>query len=152
MYGCAALTLHLAHFTLNPKSTYSCPSTEPEASEMVPLGVLLALLLQLTLQSLVHSVLQLSEQLSLQDEHPELVLLFSQLLLQAEHVVLVLLPSQLLLQPLHSDGSGSFVHELSRGVDVSKAMPNMGSAFSDASLKNSLRDWSLFMFCNHLFF
>lgn len=109
--------------TLNPRSTYSCPSTEPEASEMVSLGVLLALLLQLTLQSLVHSVLQLSEQLSLQDEHVELVLL----------------PSQLLLQPLHSDGSGSFVHELSRGVDVSKAMPNMGSAFSDASLKNSLR-------------
>ena len=106
---------------------------------MVSFGVLLALLLQLTLQSLVHSVLQPSEQLSLQDKHPELVLVFSQLLLHDEHVVLVLLPTQLLLQPLHPDGSGSLVHDSNMGVEASNAMPNMGSAFSDAALKNSLR-------------
>ncbi|MBQ6729863.1 MAG: hypothetical protein IJQ83_07010 [Bacteroidales bacterium] len=99
---------------------------------------LLALLLQLLLQSLVHSVLHPEEQLSLQDGHPELVLLFSQLLLQEEQVELVLLPSQLLLQPLHPEGSGSFVQEFNMGVEASIAIPNMGSAFSDASLKNSL--------------
>lgn len=128
--------------TLKPKSTYSCPSTEPDASEMVSFEVLLALLLQLTLQSLVHPESQPEEQLS----HPELVLLFWQLLLHDEHPELVLLPSQLLLHPLHSDGSGSFVHELSMGVEASNAIPKMGRAFSEASLKNSLRDCSL-LFC-----
>lgn len=135
---------------------------------MVSFVELLALLLQLTLQSLVHSVLQLSEQLSLQDEHPELVLLFSQLLLQDGHpelvllfsqlllqeeqVELVLLPSQLLLQPLHPEGSGSFVQEFNMGVEASIAIPKIGSAFSDASLKNSLLLCKCFIIEHIVFF
>jgi hypothetical protein len=61
-------------------------------------------------------------------------------LLHDEQTELVLLPSQLLLHPLHSDGVESFVHEFSMGVEANNAIPKMGSAFSEASLKNSLRD------------
>jgi hypothetical protein len=85
--GRVAPTLHLAHMTLKPKSTYSCPPTKPEASEMVSFEELLALLLQLLLHSLMHPESQPEEQLS----HPEFVLLFSQPSLQDEHPVLVLL-------------------------------------------------------------
>lgn len=106
---------------------------------MVSFEELLALLLQLVLQSLVHSVLQPSEQLSLHDEHPELVLLLVQLLEQVPLQTLVHPSEQELPQPVGL-GLGSLEHDESIGVVESSANPNMGRVFSVASLKNSLRD------------
>jgi hypothetical protein len=125
---------------------------------MVLSGELLALLLQLLLHSLAHSLEQLLLQASPHERlHASAQLLPHPLLhasphdeehpvLQEEHPELVLDSLQLLEQlDEHSAQLGSLRQEVKKGVGTRIAKPNTGSIFSDASLKKSLLFCKCFM-------
>ena len=121
---------------------------EPDASEMLLLGELLELLLQLSPQLFSQEVEHPEEQLFPQDEQPELVLELHPLEqdeLHPEHPLKVDEPEQDPEQvPLHSSvqellhPTGSFVQEVKNGFGAIIANPKTGRVRLAASLKNSL--------------